>query len=84
MFENKVYEGIYYSRFIASWIKAGGSINYWARRLGKTTDFVEWLRSLVINGKKMPEDIIYEINDFATCGKLELEYSAKNFITNRK
>lgn len=70
MFENKIYEGIYYSRFVASWTNEVGSI---------THDFKDWLRTLTINGKKIPENIIQEIYEFGCNGKLELELSAKGF-----
>lgn len=72
MFENKNYEGIYYSRFIASWANEGGSF--------KRGAFKEWLRTLKINGKEIPEDIIREINELATNGKMELETLAREFI----
>ena len=82
-FENKVYEGIHYSRFIASWYNAGGgNINDW-RNHGRET-FKNFLRTLTINGKPIPEEVIYEIAIFATNGKLELETSAKAFIKAMK
>ena len=71
MFENKMFEGIYYSRFVASWFKSGGKIN---------NKFKEWLKSFTINGKQVPEDIIQEIYCYADNGKLELEESAKAFL----
>ena len=72
MFENKVFEGIYYSRFIASYVKVRGKIY--------PDEFKDWLRSLTINGKKIPEDVIYDIYNLATSGKLELEMNLKHFI----
>ena len=76
IFKNKTFEGIYYSRFIASWYNEGGAPN-WAMK--------DWLRTLTVNGKTMPEEVIKEIYNLATNGKLELESSAKNFIKeNRK
>lgn len=93
-FENKVYEGIHYSRFIASWYNAGGeSINCVRRvnRRGEPTKlirgrvvFKNWLRTLTINGKPIPEDVINEIAEFGANGKLELETSAKAFIYGRE
>lgn len=71
MFENKKFEGIYYSRFIASWINVGGKMN---RR------FADWLRTIEVNGKDIPEDVIREIYNLATNGKLELENSAEKFL----
>lgn len=75
MFENKVYEGIHYSRFIASWVKAGGVIT----RGGLTN----WLRTLTINGKDIPDDVINEIVNLATNGKLELEDHARAYIKEK-
>ena len=75
MFENKEYMGIHYSRFIASWMKMGGKINY---------KFKEWLRSLIINNENIPEEIIREIYDFADNGKLELQENAAKFLAADK
>lgn len=71
-FENKTFEGIYYSRFIASYVKVNGKIY--------KDEFEDWLRSLTINGKKMTEDEIWDIYNLATCGKLELETNCRNFF----
>lgn len=76
MFENKIYENIYYSRFIASWYNAGGS--------NKRSDFVEWLKSLIINGKPIPKETIDEIASLFSNGKLELETRAELFIQSKK
>ena len=72
---NKEFEGIYYSRFIASWVNVGGSLKFRDAYLLK-----EWLRTLTINGKKIPEEVIREIYNLATNGKLELETSAKRYL----
>ena len=72
MFENKIYENIYYSRFAASWVRAGGGKFNWR--------FKDWLKQLVINGKYIPEEIVNEIYNYAENGKLELETNAENFI----
>ena len=72
MFENKIIEGIHVSRYIASWIKAGGEYC--------DSVFRKWLESLVINGFHLTNaDISYIVN-YAQNGKLELEDSAKTFI----
>ena len=72
MFENKTFEGIYYSRFIASWInEGGGKCDY---------RFREWLRTLTINGKAIPEEVIKEIVNLGSNGKMELEHIAKKFL----
>lgn len=73
MFENKVIRGIFISRYIASWVKVGGSL--------EGDRFVEWLRQLVINGEHLSENEIKEIRNFATDGKLELECNARSFGT---
>ena len=70
MFDNKKFEGIHYSRFIASWTNEVGPVFY---------EFKDWLRTLTINGKKIPESVIDEIYEMGSTGKLELELSAKAF-----
>lgn len=70
-FENRQFEGIYYSRFVASWCKSGGKLNW---------EFKEWLKQLVINKKKIPDDTIREIYNYATNGKLELEMDAELYL----
>ena len=69
MFENKLYNGIHATRYIASWYNSGGQP--W---LG---DFEDWLMSLGLTAAEARE-----IWNMATCGKLELEVSAKEFINN--
>ena len=78
MFENKLWEGIYYSRFIASYYDAGGVIH------GHRKQFTDWLMQLLINGKHMPERIANEIYWFATDGKLELETNAAKYLESIK
>lgn len=71
MFKNRNINGIYETRFIASWLKVGGQLKY-----GKDIDdFREWLESLGLT-----EDKIDHIVELATNGKLELESSAKRFL----
>lgn len=74
--ENKIYEGIHYSRFIVSYAKVGGD-------LGKKREFEDWLKSLTINGKQIPEEIIDEISFIAGNGKMELEGNARLFLKER-
>lgn len=74
MWENKIYEGIHYSRFIASWYNAGGN--------PERGDFVDWLQSLVINGKNIPYSVIHEIANLMEDGKLELEQHVKQWLKN--
>ena len=74
-FENKQFEGIYYSRFVASWNKVKEEkFNRFA--------FEDWLMQLTINGKCMDNKTAKEITNFADNGKMELEDNAKRFISN--
>lgn len=71
MFENKLINDIHKSRYIVSWLKAGGSLYY-----GEDIDnFRDWLLSMNLTEDEA-QDIVY----LATNGKLELESSAKKFI----
>ena len=71
MFENKLIEGIYVSRFVASWYNEGG---------GTYRGFKAWLGSLVINDRKLTQEEIDYIANFAFNGKLELEESVRRFL----
>ncbi|MBP5597993.1 MAG: hypothetical protein J6Y02_21675 [Pseudobutyrivibrio sp.] len=73
--ENKTYEGIFYSRFVASWTNVNGKV---------TVEFKDWLKNLTYNGKRMPDNVVNEIYDFATNGKFELEVLAKEFMDDRQ
>ena len=71
MFKNKLINDIHTTRYIVSWLKAGGSLHY-----GEDIDnFRDWLLSMNIT-----EDEVQDIVFLATNGKLELESSAKKFI----
>ena len=74
-FENKVINGCdYATRFIMSWVRSGGTFG----KHGKGyDDFRKWLESLELKTEDI-EDIMF----LARNGKLELEVSAKKFITN--
>lgn len=75
MFENKVINGyIYATRFIISWVRSGGKLDKHGEGYD---DFREWLESLELTTEDI-EDIMF----LARNGKLELELSAKNYITN--
>lgn len=74
MFENKTIEGIHVSRFLASWINAGG------REFDGV--FVIWLMKLRINGRALTNEEIREIQNFGRNGKLELEEDAILFLDN--
>lgn len=72
MFENTMINGyIYATRFIASWIRVGGTLN----KPGDLTKFVKWLESLGLK-----EEDIHRIKFLATNGKLELQENAKKFL----
>ena len=69
MFENKKTEvqGVHYSRYIASWNNVGGY--YYGEQ------FKKWLKMNCCTEKE-----INDICEMATCGKLELEMSAKAYV----
>lgn len=81
MFENKYFEGIHYSRFIASWYNVGGKrIHSHVDSEKRPNEFVRWLKQIVVNDKHMPEEVINDILEMATNGKLELEVNAARFM----
>lgn len=71
MFENKLFNDIHASRYIASWQNAGGALYY----VEDVDNFCGWLLSLGLN-----EDEVRHIRHLATNGKLELEKSAEKYI----
>ena len=71
MFTNNLVNDIHETRYIVSWLRAGGSFYY----LEDVADFRYWLKSL---GLKKEE--INHIVDLATVGKMELEKSAAKFM----
>lgn len=79
MLENKLFEGIHYSRYGASYAKAcaecGTEVHF--------REMCKWLMGLEINGKHMDWDTAYEIAELTTNGKLELESSARKWMENR-
>lgn len=72
MFKNNLIGDIHESRFIASWLRAGGELYY----VEDVDNFCSWLLSLGLN-----EDEVYHIRNLATCGKVELENNAKEFLS---
>lgn len=66
MFENKMFNGIHYSRFVASWNHYGDGYN--------PIRFEQWLKSM-----ELPEDVINEIRFMYENGKMELERHARMF-----
>lgn len=75
-FKNDLINGIHASRYIVSWVKSGGSLKG-SRRNSK---FVEWLKSLTINGRSLTEEEIDRIYHLSSNGKMELEHLAKEFL----
>lgn len=71
MFENKLINGIHASRYVASWVRAGGEL-YYGEDL---CNFYRWLLSLGLT-----EDEAHHVKRLAENGKLELEVSAEMFI----
>ena len=61
------------SRYIASWANAGGTFN--------DGRFYDWLLSIEFDDGHMSEEEADEIYNFACEGKLEFEYSAKQFLS---
>lgn len=76
-FENRLIKGIHKSRYVASWMKAGGNF------FQGGGSFKKWLRQLIINNEHLTEEEIKEIYQFATNGKLELEINARKFDCTR-
>ena len=78
MLENKIVRGIHISRYIASWMKSGGTFDRspWCGEIA----FKAWLGTLVIDGEHLTEDEKRQICNYADNGKLELETSAKLFL----
>lgn len=74
MFENKLINGEYATRYIVSWVGMGGKLG----RGKDLDDFAEWLKSIGVSS-----DDIYHIAHLATCGKFELERSAEKFIKQK-
>ena len=71
MLENKKFNDVHYSRFIASWRNAGGKYFDGA--------FEDWLKSYGLSDSE-----VREVVDMAIIGKLELEWNAADFIKNYK
>ena len=71
MFENGNFNGIYYSRFIASWVKKGGML-----KTGHDISmFRSWLTEIGCD-----DETVDKITFLASNGKLELENSAERFL----
>ena len=71
MFENENFNGIYYSRFIASWVRKGGML-----KTGHDISmFRSWLTEIGCD-----DETVDKITFLASNGKLELENSAERFL----
>lgn len=76
MLENAKVNGIHTSRYIASWINVGGEfIGTWEDSL-----FSRWLRTVGVTN----EEDIHDMWKLATCGKFELEQSARRYMEANK
>ena len=83
-FENSLIRGIYISQYIAAWLLAGVGIDSRSSRgRNKYGLFIAWLKSFTINGEHLTDDEIWRIYYFAMNGKLELQESAKEFLSQR-
>ena len=81
MFENKkTTKGIYYSRYIASWLRIGGRIPGRGKRFQNVQLFTRWLSEVEGLNEKEIADILF----LAENGKMELEDSAKKFLEEHK
>lgn len=79
-YENKKINGIHATRYVASYLNAGGRITGIPRHDQK---FFDWLKQLIVNGRALTmEEIndIYYVAQMMHSGKLELEQSAKLFL----
>ena len=85
-FENCLVHGIHKSRYVASWVKSGGGLDYEVVK-DSTEDidivncgkFMRWLQSLGLT-----EEEARDVRNYAENGKLELEESAKAFLKENK
>lgn len=75
-FENKIIKDIHASRYIASWVNAGGTFD---RKPGGRFDFRVWLESLGLE-----DDEVRFIYNLAENGKLELQENAKKVLKSLK
>lgn len=81
MFSNNLNCEIHATRFIMSWVREGGEL----KRNGRGYDeFEAWLRSLIIDGKHLSDQDVNHILDLAKTGKMEFEFSAREFIKKHK
>lgn len=80
MWSNKTECGIHATRFIASWIRVGGTLE-----TGRDyKNFEAWLRTLKVDGENLSEQDVKHISDLAWNGKMELECSARQFLKQKQ
>lgn len=73
--------GLHPTRIIMSWIRVGGTFN---RRGVGYDDFRDWLKTLIIDGKPLSDNDVDHIVHLAQNGKMELEYSAREYLNKLK
>lgn len=81
MWRNETECGIHVTRFIMSWVRVGGTFSCVGDGYD---DFREWLNTLMIDGEPLSDQDVNHIMDLAVNGKMELEYSATKFLTQKK
>lgn len=83
-FENVIINGIHISRYVASWVKAGGTFERLVVRnsdgkiknISRGEEFMDWLKFIGLT-----EEEARRCRNFAVNGKLELETSAIRFLS---
>ena len=73
--ENPLINGIYASRYIASYMNEIGTIY--------PRPFRQWLKSLIVNGEPLSEEDIDFLVNRALDGKLELEEHVRRFFNEK-
>ena len=73
--ENPLINGIFASRYIASYMNVRGKIH--------PRNFRSWLESLIVNGDKLSEEDIVFLISRALNGKLELEENVRRFFNEK-
>lgn len=75
---NKTHNGIYYSRYIASWIRVTEDPMICKGDLRDCQKFIDWLHS-----QNLTDDEIDDIRFLASNGKYELEQSIRCFLEDK-
>lgn len=74
MYKNKEIDGVLATRYIASWIIAGGQLHHYY----DVCDFKKWLESLGLS-----EDDVDHVLFLATTGKKELEDNVRTYMYDK-